>query len=152
MTEKIKRRAFLARTLAGAAGGLLIGFPQKLDAKIWQEKNDGMVLIPEGDFLMGTTRKQAADLASAHGYHESWILSEVPQKEINLSSFWIDRYPVTNEQYYKFCRETGSNPPVHWKSARPAAALQNPAMTFTNLVCCRRERPPTARTQPEEAA
>jgi iron(II)-dependent oxidoreductase len=133
MVEKLKRRAFIARTLAGAAGGLLIGFPHKSDARSWQEKDDGMVLIPEGSFLMGTTERQAADLASAHGYHESWIKSEVPQKEINLPAYQIDRYPVTNEQYYQFSRDTGCTPPFHWKSARPPAALQNHPVCMVNL-------------------
>jgi formylglycine-generating enzyme required for sulfatase activity len=133
MTKKIKRRAFLARTLAGAAGGILIGFPRQSNARAWQEMSNGMVLIPEGSFLMGTTEKQAVDLASAHGYHESWILSEVPQKKINLPAYWIDKYPVTNEQYYQFCRETGYPPPIHWRTARPPASLLNHPVYMVNL-------------------
>jgi formylglycine-generating enzyme required for sulfatase activity len=137
MAGELKRRTFIARTLAGTMGGLLIGLPGKSMAWTMRESADGMVLIPEGDFLMGTTMKEAESLASAHGYHQSWILSEVPQREINLPAYWIDKYPVTNEQYYQFCRETGNTPPIHWKSTKPPAAWMNHPVCMVNLVHAR---------------
>jgi formylglycine-generating enzyme required for sulfatase activity len=53
---------------------------------------DGMVLLPGGDFLMG----------SDHG-----IPAEAPQHRVNLQPFYIDRYDVTVEQFQKFVETTG---------------------------------------------
>lgn len=38
-----------------------------------------------------------------------------PRRLTTLSSYWIDRYPVTNEAYLEFVRATGHNPPKTWK-------------------------------------
>jgi formylglycine-generating enzyme required for sulfatase activity len=59
---------------------------------------EGMVVIEAGWFLMG-----------ADGF-----IFEGPQRRIYLDAFLIDRVPVTNEQYRRFCRATGHAPPVHW--------------------------------------
>jgi formylglycine-generating enzyme required for sulfatase activity len=48
-----------------------------------------MVLIPEGEFLMGAS---GLDFHS-HAYYEH---------KVYLSTYWIDKYPVTKEQYTNF--------------------------------------------------
>jgi sulfatase modifying factor 1 len=55
-----------------------------------------MVQLPGGAFLMGT---DYADGFSADG--------ERPVREITLSPFLIDRYPVTNDLFAKFIAATG---------------------------------------------
>ncbi len=55
-----------------------------------------MVLLPGGTFLMGTTDK---DGFPADG--------EGPVREIEVTSFYIDKYAVTNEQFSQFVEETG---------------------------------------------
>lgn len=55
-----------------------------------------MVLIPAGLLIQG----------SKDGYNE-----EIPLREIELESFYIDRYPVTNAQYKVFCDEQGLSYP-----------------------------------------
>lgn len=47
----------------------------------------GMVLIPEGWFTMGSNR---------------WDADEAPERQIYLKAFFIDRYEVTNGQYRQF--------------------------------------------------
>ncbi len=34
---------------------------------------------------------------------------------VELKSFYMDKYPVTNEEYYRFLTSTGMKPPKHWK-------------------------------------
>ena len=50
-----------------------------------------MVLLPGGTFRMG----------SDHRYPE-----EAPAHQATVSSFWIDRTPVTNRQFREFVRAT----------------------------------------------
>jgi sulfatase modifying factor 1 len=57
---------------------------------------EGMVSLPGGKFLMGT---DYADGFAADG--------EGPVREVLLSPFWMDRYPVTNERFREFVQETG---------------------------------------------
>jgi serine/threonine-protein kinase len=57
-----------------------------------------MALVPGGGFTLG-----------AHGEPNAQ-----PPREIQLSPYYIDRYPVTNACYQKFLRETGYKRPTHW--------------------------------------
>lgn len=67
-----------------------------------------MVTIPAGVFFMG-----AAD-------DDEWALPhEKPSREIYLSTFEIAIYPITNDHYRKFVKETGHQPPAHWQSKPP---------------------------------
>jgi len=138
MIEKLKRRTFLSRTLAGAAGGILFGVP----AMNWacssgkkdqgETDSEGMILIPSGIFLKGTPLQQARKLSADNGYHESWITCESPEQEINLPAFRIDKYPVTNEQYERFCAETGHAPPSHWRVTKPPEAILRHPVSHVN--------------------
>ena len=50
-----------------------------------------MVCISGGTFRMGS---------------EEFYVEERPVHEVAVSGFWIDRYPVTNEQFARFVAET----------------------------------------------
>jgi formylglycine-generating enzyme required for sulfatase activity len=56
------------------------------------ERTTGMICVPGGEFLMGS---------DCH-YPE-----EAPAHPVSVDSFWIDRYPVTNQQFERFVRATG---------------------------------------------
>jgi formylglycine-generating enzyme required for sulfatase activity len=57
-----------------------------------------MVLIPGGEFLMGT---------EGDG-------DDGPVHKVYVDSFYIDQYEVTNAQYFKFCQETDHGLPEFW--------------------------------------
>jgi iron(II)-dependent oxidoreductase len=57
-----------------------------------------LILIPAGEYMMGDT--SAGDHSPAH---KVWI-----------DSFYIDRYEVTNAQYYEFCMATEHRLPEFW--------------------------------------
>ena len=67
-----------------------------------------MVLIPAGDFFMGSTDK------SSNHY------DEMPGHRVYLDDFWIDCYEVTNLMYKQFIDETGHRAPqVNTEWAQP---------------------------------
>jgi len=62
---------------------------------------EGMVLIPAGEFLMGA---------------EDGLPDARPMHRTHLSSYWIDKYEVTNAQYRQ-CAVSGVCPPPKDRSA-----------------------------------
>lgn len=60
----------------------------------------GMVSISGGTFTMGN--------------NDSDEESEKPEHEVTVRPFYIDRYEVTNEEYYEFVRVTKHPAPEHW--------------------------------------
>ena len=65
-----------------------------------QDTTQRMVLIPDGDFIMGKDSDREADFSPAHKVH--------------INSFYLDKHEVTNAEYYKFCQDTGYRLPEHW--------------------------------------
>jgi formylglycine-generating enzyme required for sulfatase activity len=57
------------------------------------------VRIPAGEFVMGS---------------DSGRPDERPPRLVYLDAFEIDRYEVTNAQYYQYLLASGANPPAHW--------------------------------------
>lgn len=64
-----------------------------------------MVLIPAGEFLMGSDLEK-----DPHAKDE-----ECPQHTLYLFDYAMARTPVTNAQYAVFLRATRHRPPPHWK-------------------------------------
>lgn len=57
---------------------------------------ESMVLVPEGEFVMGS--------------HEGHA-TEQPERKVYLDRFWIDKYEVTFVQYYAFVHAAGHRKP-----------------------------------------
>ncbi|NUM36056.1 MAG: SUMF1/EgtB/PvdO family nonheme iron enzyme [Candidatus Brocadiae bacterium] len=57
-----------------------------------EKDNSQMVYIPAGTFIMGCQAMYAFDV-------------EKPEHEVYLDEYFIDKYPITWEQYLKFCQE-----------------------------------------------
>ena len=56
-----------------------------------KELSHEMILIPGGEFTVGKDKKG----------------DKQPEHKIILGSFYIDKYEVSNAQYFKFCQEIG---------------------------------------------
>ena len=67
----------------------------------------GMVRVPAGEFVMGTSDRQRAYLRRVYGWEGSWTYSESPERRISLPEFFIDRTLVTNAQFAEFVDATG---------------------------------------------
>ncbi len=62
------------------------------------------MLIPAGEFYRGITEEDGRKLLS---YGSAVLPNERPQRKIYLDSYFIDKYPVTNEQFELFESSTG---------------------------------------------
>src|SRR4051794_20688546 len=80
-----------------------------------------MVLVPAGVFLMGQASNDF--LAEAH---------EKPFREVFLSAYWMDLYPVTNARFQRFLSQGGYETPAYWTPEgwawRQAHSIQQPLM------------------------
>lgn len=75
-----------------------------------------MILIPEGKFIMGNN-EGAED--------------EKPEREVYLSPYYIDKYPITNIQFERFVQETGYEAKLDWKSYYKANTGKHPVINIT---------------------
>jgi formylglycine-generating enzyme required for sulfatase activity len=86
-------------------------------ALIVNKPQDDMVLIPAGNFIMGSTETQA--LAGFQMCEEQNqcikedYLSEYPQQTVNLPDFYIDKQEVSNADYKLFMRTTNHSQPQY---------------------------------------
>jgi len=62
--------------------------------------DSSMVLIPAGEFMMGKDSERGYDFSPAH--------------KVKVDSFFMDRHEVTNDEYFRFCNETGHRLPEFW--------------------------------------
>ncbi|MFN8494027.1 MAG: SUMF1/EgtB/PvdO family nonheme iron enzyme [Caldilineaceae bacterium] len=77
------------------------------------------VIIPEGDFLMGSDRHQDP---LAHD-------DELPQHRLCLPEYRITRTAITNAQYQRFIEATGYPHPEHWVNGHiPVGKEQHPVV------------------------
>jgi formylglycine-generating enzyme required for sulfatase activity len=75
-----------------------------------------MILIPAGEFLMGSEEND----------------NEKPPHKVYLDAFYIDRYPVTNAKYKKFVDAAKHQPPSHWQNGQiPSGKDNHPVVNVT---------------------
>jgi len=75
-----------------------------LSPKQWVEY-DSVVLIPQGEFIMGTDSERAD-------------IQDQPAHKVFLKDYYIDKYPVTNAQYARFVVSTNRRPPLDWENGK----------------------------------
>ena len=68
-----------------------------------------MILIPAGEFLMGSGPRKDR-------YVEDY---EQPQHTLYLPDYYLAKTPVTNAQYAAFVQATGHKWPEHWEDGQP---------------------------------
>ena len=73
-----------------------------------------MVLVPEGEFIMGSDKVDTEGLQQRYGLMKPLYVDEHPQQRVRLKSFFIDRYEVCNEQYKEFTGATKYQEPFEW--------------------------------------
>ncbi len=79
---------------------------------------EGMVRVPDGNFLMGTDEFDDEGHALSLGLDKPWYADESPQRRLHLPDFYIDKYEVTNQQYYIFTQATDHKPPRFWRGPK----------------------------------
>jgi len=68
---------------------------------------NGMVFVPAGEFLMGSTADQLLKMAE---------VDEFPQRRVFVDDFYIDLHEVTNAQYKVFLDSTTTEAPPKWQN------------------------------------
>jgi formylglycine-generating enzyme required for sulfatase activity len=81
-----------------------------------------MVLVPAGEFLMGSDPEKDQRAYDA----------EQPQHRIYLPDYHIARTPVTNAQYAAFVEATGAKAPKHWVEGRPPAGKEDYPVAYVS--------------------
>lgn len=79
-----------------------------------EKDHSEMVYIPAGTFIMGSDALYAFDM-------------EKPEHEVYLNDFFIDKYPISWEQYLQFCKETNYADP---KAPRWGICLDHPVVNI----------------------
>jgi serine/threonine protein kinase len=95
---------------------------------------EGMVLIPEGSFMMGRdlTDEEKGFTIDVNGRKEKIFSYDWPAHPKNVSAFYLDRTEVSNAQYAEFVKATGHPAPANWEGpAPPPHALQIPVTDVT---------------------
>ena len=78
-----------------------------------------MSQIPAGSFIMG-------------GREEDSPKNELPAHPVHISTFYIGRFPVTNQDYREFINCTGYKPPIHWQRGTfPTGMGQHPVVNVS---------------------
>lgn len=91
-----------------------------LSANVVAATEPGMVLIPAGEFKMGSDKEEnlamwrGANDLNPYGFNDRLYVDERPMHKINLPAFQIDKYEVTNAQYREFVVSTGHKIPSTW--------------------------------------
>lgn len=83
--------------------------------KISEKDQKEMVLIPSGDFIMGTNKVDEDGTQKQIGAVKPLYLDQHPERNLFLGSFYMDRYEVTNKEYQGFLKATQfTDLPAHW--------------------------------------
>lgn len=81
---------------------------------------DGMVLIPAGEFIMGSDKGEdaskwrEANTLNPYGFKDRLYVDERPLHKVTLPVFLIDKYEVTNAKYRDFVIATKRAVPWGW--------------------------------------
>ena len=70
--------------------------------------NKEMVLIPAGEFIMGSDKVDDKDLQQEYGMVDPLYLNEHPRHKVYLDAYLIDKYEITNKEYKVFITEMQS--------------------------------------------
>ena len=77
--------------------------PQAPPATIMGNDGAEMVLVPAGEFSMGSDGDELDRLQVSRKYFEN----EIPRHRVYLDAFYIDKYEVTNARFQRFVQTTG---------------------------------------------
>lgn len=104
---------WIAVCVLNACEGIRDPWPTQKISKI-----DGktMVLIPAGEFIMGTSRTDPDKTHLKIGTVKPLYLDQHPERRVYLEAYYIDQFEVTNREYKAFVESTEfPELPGHWE-------------------------------------
>ncbi len=127
----------------GRAVELLLGVVERADEPLMVRISAGNALGMLGDpridtlrpamcrvqgstFDMGTATAEAARIARVYGIPAHWMTKSTPRHRVEVDSFEIGRYLVTEFEYCAFLEATGFHDrPSHWVKGEPSPYRRN---------------------------
>jgi formylglycine-generating enzyme required for sulfatase activity len=100
---------------------------------LYETTPKGMVVVPAGEFTMGSSEEDTANHALSLGLFKPWFADESPEHRPTSRSYFIDKYEVTNLQYYIFCQATDHKPPRIWGGPKYPEGLAQHPVTYINF-------------------
>jgi formylglycine-generating enzyme required for sulfatase activity len=91
-----------------------------VDESVFKPLDGGMVLIPAGEFTMGSNKEEnaamwrEANALNPYGFNDRLYVDERPAHKVNLPVFMMDKYEVTNAQFRDFAIATQHSVPASW--------------------------------------
>lgn len=89
---------------------------------------DDMVLIPKGEFVMGSNEVDREAKALQYGSRKPWYANERPERKVYLKDYYIDRVEVANKKYKEFVDATKHPAPPDWVNGTFSGAPDNPVV------------------------
>ena len=87
--------------------------------KVSHRDHKEMLLIPSGEFIMGTNKVDTEGTHKKIGAVKPLYLDQHPERNLFLGPFYMDRYEVTNEEYQRFLIATQfTDIPAHWVNGK----------------------------------
>ena len=86
-----------------------------IPVKVSERDQKEMVLVSSGEFIMGTNKVDTEGTQKNIGAVKALYLDQHPERKLFLGPFYMDRYEVTNAEYFKFLKATQfTDRPAHW--------------------------------------
>lgn len=94
----------------------------------------GMVLIPAGEFIMGSDDVDASGKSEEFGFNEPWFLPEHPQRKVMLKDYLIDQYETTNGQFKAWLKSQGRYSPAQIADIVQRLQMQQDDIPVRNIT------------------
>lgn len=94
--------------------------------------SDDMVKIPGGTFTMGSDKEDTEGKGAEFGMAKPLYLDEHPRHEVNLPTYYMDRYEVTNAQFKRYVDAIKARPPRSWPNGEMPPGRERHPVTHIN--------------------
>lgn len=103
------------------------------DTRVSEVDGKEMVLIPAGDFIMGTDKVDEEQKHLKIGTVKPLFKDQHPRHTVHLDAYYIDKYEVTNAEYKRFVDATQYDVfPAHWVNGTYIPGEEN--LPVTNVM------------------
>lgn len=96
-----------------------------------KKDNSVLILIPAGEFLMGTSDMDIEQLLQDYPDQKKNFEPEMPQHKVYLKDYYIGKYQITNDQFLKFVNKSGYAPKGNWHDYAKSGREMHPVVDVT---------------------
>lgn len=128
----------LLLAIVGVGGAFMTGLIGKTNGNM-NVTNKDIIVVPNNSNGLVPTNAGKAEMAKIPGGKfkmgrndgESF---EVPEHEVDVKDFWMDKTEVTTAEYFNFVNQTNYKPiPGNWEDGKPLSGTENLPVRFVNV-------------------